>query len=454
MPKRTAKNFDVNEPPRRTRVVEECDVLVCGGGPAGISAAITAARAGANTRLIETQGCLGGVWTAGCLSFLLDAANKGGLMRELMEELALHEAPVWETWFGYSYDVEIMKFVLESLARKAGVHVRLHTHACSALLEGDRLTTVITESKSGREAWQAKVFVDATGDGDLAALAGCQFEYGDPATGKAQPLSLLAVVSGVHFDEIRDFVHDQKSNPERTDIENLRAALQSSGCEISYGAPTLIPIRDTLFALGVNHEYGKSGLDAQHITDATLNARAEIHRIVNALRRKGGPWQNLRIVLSAEKIGVREGRRIAGKYRVTVQDLLDGATHEDAICRVTFPVDVHAVDKADGNSFGNRGIRSKHYDIPLRALIAQDVQGLLLAGRCISGDFLAHASYRVTGNAVAMGEAAGILAALSAKSGTPLTEIPWPAARDSLATICGRTTPPLAVGRRLPEPRT
>jgi len=166
----------------------------------------------------------------------------------------------------------------------------------------------------------------------------------------------------------------------------------------------------------INHEYGYSGLKAEDITKATLHARAELHNVINSLRETGELWKNIRIVATAEQIGVREGRRIKGHYYLTEDDLLQGRKHEDAVCHVTFNFDVHSTNPEKEKSIEKRKEKAKPYDIPLRALIAKDVDGLLLAGRCISGDFLAHSSYRVTGNAVSMGEAAGKVAAYSCKN--------------------------------------
>jgi hypothetical protein len=177
--------------------------------------------------------------------------------------------------------------------------------------------------------------------------------------------------------------------------------------------------------------------DADAISAATLRARAEVHRLVSGLRSLGGVWRDLRLVATGEQIGVREGRRIRGHYTVTAEDLLAGRRHEDAVCRVTFPVDVHATRLEHGGSFEavNRTHRSVPYDIPVRALIARDVDGLLLAGRCISGDFLAHSSYRVTGNAVTMGQAAGALGALAARSGRRPQDVPWAEVRAALDAL-------------------
>ncbi len=124
----------------------------------------------------------------------------------------------------------------------------------------------------------------------------------------------------------------------------------------------------------------------------------------------------MRLVTTANRIGAREGRRIHGRYSVTTQDVFDGAEQEDAVCRVTFGIDVHALKPETTTSYEEENkTRTQPYDIPLRALIATDVDGLMMAGRCISGDFLAHSSYRVTGNAVPMGEAAGVTAAIAVR---------------------------------------
>ena len=197
----------------------------------------------------------------------------------------------------------------------------------------------------------------------------------------------------------------------------------------------LFYMHDDLYCLMTSHEYGVSALDAVQISEATMRARAELHRQIDALRALGGPWKNLQIVATGEQIGVREGRRIHGLYRIGVQDLLDGVRHEDAVCRATFGFDVHSPNPQQTKGIRPTSGKAKPHDIPYRALIAKDIKGLLLAGRCISGDFLAHSSYRVTGNAAAMGEAAGIGAALAAASGRLPQDVPWPQiqqARDAM----------------------
>ncbi len=404
----------VNEPAKRVDVVSEHDVIVCGGGPAGVAAAIAAARTGANTRLIEVHGCLGGVWTAGLLGWILDGQGKHGFMRELMRRLfdlgAISDRQTEIPWGGVGFNPEIMKLLLETMCAEAGVDVRLHTRVVAGYRDqANRLETVITESKSGREAWRARVFIDATGDGDLAARSGCGFELGHPETGQMQPMTLWCLWGGVDERAVEPFIYGRGSGAKPH--ARLLEAIRRGGHDPSYAQPAMFRVARNLFAVMVNHEYRVSGINADDLTAATIRAREELHHVTEALRSQGEPWSNLQIVATSEQIGVREGRRILGRYRLTRDDLVAGHQPTDVVCRVNFPVDVHALDPDKGKGYGNEGVRARPYGVPLRSLIAADVDGLLMAGRCISGDFIAHASYRVTGNAVAMGEAAGRCAA-------------------------------------------
>lgn len=413
------------------------DVLVCGGGPAGVAAAVAAARRGMSTALIESSGTLGGIWTAGALSWVIDAENKGGVMAEITRRLDDRGARLGDPRSEYTYDVEQMKLVLEEMCLSSGVHVRLLTHVTAALRDGGRVIGVSTESKSGAENWHATVVIDATGDGDVAASADCAFEIGHPDSGESQPMSLMAIVGGIDMAQVADCVSgghafinrgpaDDFDRPKRA----LLAELMRAGRAPSYRGPTLFRIRDDTFALMANHEYGYSALDAADLTAATLHARAEIDEIVRALRSLGGRWASIHVQATADRIGVREGRRIAGVERVTRRDVLSGARWETAICHVEYPMDIHSLSAADGGYLSQRdggsNLTGSPFDVPYGALVPRDVDGLLLAGRCISGDFWAHSSYRVTGNAVTIGEAAGVAAAVSVSSDVRPADVAWP----------------------------
>ncbi len=406
---------DVAERPETLRqpaidipILEKVDVCVCGAGPAGVSAALAAARQGAVTRLVDVNGCAGGIWTAGLLCWFQGHKQKTGIVNELREAL-LKRGCAWdEKKSGFAAEVDQMKLLLEELCGAAGVKMLHHTRVVDGHVENGRLTHAIIENKSGRQAIAAEVFIDATGDGDLAARSGCGFDLGIGPDHVMQPMSLIAIATGPRSEDIADclrgFAEPLGKNPRHV----LKAEMERAGVTPSYAGPFMTMLREGLYLLMINHQYGVSGIDAQDVTDATIEARAEVHALVDALRSLGGRWQDFRMVVTAEHIGVREARRIHGRAEVDQTFLRDGRRVPDPVCTGRYPIDVHHL----GQQIALERFSVKPYQIPYRALVAKDVEGLMMAGRCISGDFIAHSSYRVTGNASTLGEAAGLAASV------------------------------------------
>ncbi len=418
-----SKDF-VTEPERQIPIIYHSDVVVCGGGPSGIGAAIEAARNGAKVTLVEHAGFLGGTWTAGLLGVMLDHQNKTGLVATLKQKLidGGWKNTDHDTAHLFTFDTEGMKLILDEMCAELNINVLLYTSVVGTIVQNKSVTHIIVESKSGREAIAGKIFVDATGDGDVAKLSGCGYDWGD-AHGDTQPMSMLGIVTGLDFDSVKDCIQWGGFST-RQAKRNLIAEIRKGGFEATYRMPCLFELNKGVYALMAQHQYQMKSIDRDDLTAASIEGRREVYNIVKALRQVGGRWSNIQLVSTASQIGCREGRRIHGLYTVTQDDLAVGRKHEDAVCHVTFGVDIHSTKNEHehtGEKY-NRGIKSKPYDIPLRALIPKDVNGLILTGRCISGDFVAHSSYRVNGNSVILGQNAGYVASQCALKGIKPTE--------------------------------
>lgn len=397
---------------------ENTNVLVIGGGVSGTMAAIAAARMGVQVTLVERGGCLGGMWTAGLVGCSLDSGYKTGLLSEFLgivnREMKQGSATLFET----------QKYVLEDLCVQAGVRVYLYSQVCGIEKEERNIRAVSVISKSGVIEIEADMIIDATGDGDVAHMAGCGFDYGRASDGKAQPMSMIALISGL--DECAKDYISYPDQPFWDARKRLRTLLDSIEAPYSIGCPSIQPINGGLYILSVNQEYGKSGCNVAELTAATLNARSEIYRMVRVLKEKASEsFGGITLVSTPECIGVRETRRIHGRYTVTVEDMIEGREQPDAVCKVRYWVDIHSLDNDGGDGFTDDGVKAQPYDIPFRALLPQDIDNLVLAGRCISGDFYAHASYRVAGNMAPVGEAAGKMAARAVLEKTPIYELEY-----------------------------
>ena len=434
-------------------------MLVVGGGPAGLGAAIGAADAGASVILAERYGFLGGNATAALvmplMSFHTDRFQEeksssssekkktpllptdhgpgepvvAGVLKRLVERLVSVGGaipPSLATGYVVPFDPEWFKLMALELLNEAGVQFLLHAFASGTLKENssDRVSGVVFETKSGPIVIRAKAVIDCTGDADMAVQAGAPFEMGR-ADGLAQPMTLMFRM--VEFNRL-GFDEYVKKNPSQwRGVHGLwdlvREATQAGELEL--------PREDILF-FATPHEREVSvnstrvtrvlGTDVWDLTYAECVSRAQMRQIAEFLRRHVPGFEKSYAAQSGINIGVRETRRIVGEYTLTRDDVLSGRSFPDAIARSAYPIDIH--NPTGSGTVLKRLPSGEAYDIPLRSLIPQKVQGLIVAGRCISGTHEAHSSYRVMPIVMATGQAAGVCAAFAARSGMQIRDVP------------------------------
>ena len=384
------------------------DVAVAGGGVAGVAAAVTAARRGCRVVLIEGCGCLGGALTAGLVPHAaLDREGKGGIVDEFFRFMDEHgfSCPrrgelTDETGAllpGGVVSPDGAKVFFDRLCAEVGVTVLLYSHVIGVRMEGRRIAEIAIGTECGAAVVRAKLCVDATGNGTLSLMAGCRGECGHPEDGHPQPATLGFTMSGLGF------------AGSTTDKAAYGEALAAAGLKITNRRPCALHLPDLHNSLvWANYEYDVDVRDILALSRATQRARMEILEIAEAHRRIP-EHAKAKLGAVAEHLGIREGYRIAGLYRLTLDDLLRGAHFPDGVCLVNFAVDVHKT-AADGDPHTARRYRVQPYHIPYRALVPLDADDLLLCGRLLSGDFFAHASYRVICNMMAVGEAVGFAA--------------------------------------------
>ena len=455
-------------PARQGLLAGDTDVLVVGGGPAGLGAAIAAADAGASVVLAERYGFLGGNATAALVMPLMSFhTDKGrvqtaasatllptdhgpgqpvvdGVLGRLLQRLVTAGGaitPSLATGYVVPFDPEWFKLIALELLDEAGVQFLFHAFASGVLPANEG---VIFETKSGPLAIRAKVIVDCTGDADVAVQAGAPCEVGR-ADGLVQPMTLMFRVTEFHRAAFEAYVRE---NPkEWRGVHGLWALVRRA----TEAGELDLPREDMLF-FATPHESEVSvnstrvtrvlGADVWDLSYAEWCSRRQMRQIAAFLRRYVPGFEDSYVVQSGVQIGVRETRRVVGEYQLDADDVLSARKFDDAIARGAYPVDIHN-PKGSGTVL-KRLPAGQAYDIPLRCLLPKNTERLLVAGRCISGTHEAHSSYRVMPIVMATGQAAGVCAALAAKRSSLPRDVPVEAVQRELLRQGASLRPELA----------
>jgi len=408
----------------KTPYVDDVDIVVAGGGASGLVAAISASRAGARTLLVEHAGCLGGTGTYGMVAQWIGFYNRerrvvGGIAAELAERVrALGGSEGYKRYLmaeasaspiplvHFAFNPETVKIAADDLASSANLAVRLHSRVVAPIVVENRVCGVVIEDVAGRSAVRARVVIDATGDAVVALGAGVDMAASELATpGDAQPCTLMFRLSNVDVPSFRGIPRQLKRELALQGLAQGRIFWESLSFCSTPGNTDAICLMSRV-----------SGIDATNADDlsrAEVEGRKQIGSIISFLKERVAGFENATLAAIAGHIGVRETRRITGQYTLTEDDILSVRRFPDSIALGAGPLDIH---ETSGTGISLH-MPEQPFEIPMRCLVPESVHGLVVTGRAISATRSANGGARHMATAMALGEAAGIMAALECVEG-------------------------------------
>ena len=434
-------------------VRHHAQVAVVGGGPGGFCAAVAAARSGVSVLLIEEGGFAGGMATRGLVGPFMTSYDKDGqtmIIRGFFEELvnrmverggAIHPRDVragtaFTSWIVVGHDhvtpfePECLKLVMDEMLTEAGVKVLYHTRFVEPVLRNGRLDALIIDSKAGMEVVTADVFIDCTGDADVAYRCGVPCEKGNEALGITQPASLFFRMGNVRLDAVEADIAAHKDQFYRKDGVNYRSlhwrvseAREAGDWDLKRVSIGMFRgVKEDEWFVNTSRVMGVDATDNESLTRGEMEGRRQVETIFRFFRKYVPGCENARLLCSGSTLGIRESRHVRGLYTLTADDLLDGKVPEDTICLASNSVDVHGRFGPLSNEYV--AIRNgSWYGIPYRSLVPRGMENLLVAGRCVSAESDAAGAIRVMPPSMAMGQAAGAAAAIAVQHKEPVYEV-------------------------------
>ncbi|HPD14478.1 MAG TPA: FAD-dependent oxidoreductase [Planctomycetota bacterium] len=429
-----SKTMVVTVPEQKVPVLAECDVLVCGGGVSGITAAVSAARHGASVVLLERWPMLGGMATAALVTGWHRSDREKMVIYGLVEETAQRAEKHGWIWKDPQYprahethwfEPEGMKIVYHDMLDEAKVRTFCYTVAGEPILEGGRIRGVLADTKRGRRAVLAKIVVDATGDGDVAAKAGVPFEFGRASDGRVQGMTMMYRVCNIDEAKVKSFPPDKA----RAVMEAMRAAIKAGE----------LPPFNHAFSLGharnrfIPNMCPVSGnpLDEEELTRLTIKSRRQVHAYWDWLRTRVPGLEKVQVEQTGVSLGIRESRRIKGLKTLDAEMILGAAKQRDAIGHGIWMIDIHDPLGTGYTTWNDRGAKNmlpagKSYHIPLGMCLNPAVPNLAVAGRCASSTHEGHSSVRVQTHCMVMGQGVGTAAAMALDAGCDLAQVDIP----------------------------